>query len=130
MVTLNIASLSDWPPPVGLVPAAVSHLRVENNGSQNSLKVLWDKASGDVDSYIVSLTSPGSTPIKKKLSSETTNVMFDSLSPGKSYQVLVNTTSGHLSNQNWSTGKTGKGRLFTLHLRLVLHFTLYTSFVF
>ncbi|KAI7790128.1 putative receptor-type tyrosine-protein phosphatase beta, partial [Triplophysa rosa] len=93
------------------VPAAVSNLRVENNGSQNILKVLWDKASGDVDSYIVSLTSPGSTPVKRKLSSDTTNVMFDSLSPGKSYQVLVNTTSGQLSNQNWSTGKTAPGKV-------------------
>lgn len=103
-------------PPVFSVPATVSHLRVQNNGSQNILRVLWDKASGDVDSYLVSLTSLGSTPIKRKLSSDTTNVMFDNLSPGKTYQVSVNTISGQLSNQTWAIGKTSMGRFYTSRL--------------
>ncbi|KAL0195321.1 hypothetical protein M9458_008893, partial [Cirrhinus mrigala] len=68
-------------------PAAVSNLRVENNGNQNTLRVLWDKASGDVDSYLVSLTLPGSNSIEKAMSANSTDVVFDNLSPGKTYQV-------------------------------------------
>ncbi|XP_073725516.1 receptor-type tyrosine-protein phosphatase beta [Misgurnus anguillicaudatus] len=84
------------------VPAAVSNLRVEKNGNQNILKVLWDKASGDVDRYLVRLTSSKSTPIEKSVSSDTTEVIFDNLSPEKTYQVSVNTISGQLSNKMWT----------------------------
>ncbi|XP_067248540.1 receptor-type tyrosine-protein phosphatase beta isoform X4 [Chanodichthys erythropterus] len=96
------------------VPAAVSNLRVENNGNQNTLRVLWDKASGDVDSYLVNLTLPGSNSIEKDLSPSSTDVVFDSLSPGKSYQVSVSTRSGTLSNKTWITGKTEPGKVSDL----------------
>ncbi|XP_051544635.1 LOW QUALITY PROTEIN: receptor-type tyrosine-protein phosphatase beta-like [Myxocyprinus asiaticus] len=96
------------------VPAAVSNLRVENNGSQNNLQVLWDQASGDVDSYLVSVISPGSKPIEKSLSSDTTAVMIHDLIPGKAYQVSVNTRSGTLSNQTWVTGRTAPGQVSDL----------------
>ncbi|XP_067248539.1 receptor-type tyrosine-protein phosphatase beta isoform X3 [Chanodichthys erythropterus] len=99
------------------VPAAVSNLRVENNGNQNTLRVLWDKASGDVDSYLVNLTLPGSNSIEKDLSPSSTDVVFDSLSPGKSYQVSVSTRSGTLSNKTWITGKTGLPPVSQLHIR-------------
>uniref|UniRef100_A0A8C1V0B3 protein-tyrosine-phosphatase n=1 Tax=Cyprinus carpio TaxID=7962 RepID=A0A8C1V0B3_CYPCA len=81
------------------VPAAVSNLRVDNTGDQNTLRVLWDKASGDVDSYLVSLILPGSNSIEKVLSPNSTDVVFDSLSRGKTYQVSVSTRSGTLFNK-------------------------------
>ncbi len=84
---------------------------MENNGSQKTLRVLWDKASGDVDSYLVNLTLPGSNSIEKAMSLNNTDVVFDSLSPGKTYQVAVSTRSGTLSNQTWITVKTGKYKL-------------------
>uniref|UniRef100_A0A672QMH2 protein-tyrosine-phosphatase n=1 Tax=Sinocyclocheilus grahami TaxID=75366 RepID=A0A672QMH2_SINGR len=96
------------------VPAAVSNLRVENNGDQNTLRVLWDKASGDVDSYLVSLTLPGSNSIEKALSPNSTDVVFDSLSPGKTYQVSVSTRSGTLSNKTRITVKTEPGKVSDL----------------
>uniref|UniRef100_A0A8C1GNS6 protein-tyrosine-phosphatase n=1 Tax=Cyprinus carpio TaxID=7962 RepID=A0A8C1GNS6_CYPCA len=72
---------------VQTVPAAISNLRVENNGNQKTLRVLWDKASGDVDSYLVNLTLPGSNSFVKAMSPNSTDVVFDSLIPGKTYQV-------------------------------------------
>ncbi|XP_050963599.1 receptor-type tyrosine-protein phosphatase beta [Labeo rohita] len=96
------------------VPAAVSNLRVENNGNQNTLRVLWDKASGDVDSYLVSLTLPGSNSIEKARSANSTDVMFDNLNPGKTYQVSVSTISGTLSNKTWITVKTEPGKVSDL----------------
>lgn len=85
---------------------------MENNGNQNTLRVLWDKASGDVDSYLVSLTLPGSNSIEKARSANSTDVMFDNLNPGKTYQVSVSTISGTLSNKTWITVKTGRYNLF------------------
>ncbi|XP_073703352.1 receptor-type tyrosine-protein phosphatase beta [Garra rufa] len=96
------------------VPAAVSNLRVENNGNQNTLRVLWDKASGDVDSYLVSLTLPGSKSIEKAMSANSTDVVFDGLSSGKTYQVSVSTSSGTLSNKTWITAKTEPGKVSDL----------------
>lgn len=84
---------------------------MENNGNQKTLRVLWDKASGDVDSYLVNMTLPGSNSIEKAMSPNNTDVVFDSLSPGKTYQVSVSTRSGTLSNQTWITVKTGKYKL-------------------
>lgn len=95
------------------VPAAVSNLRVVNNGNngnQKTLRVLWDKASGDVDSYHVNLTLPGSNSFEKAVSPNSTDVVFDSLSPGMTYQVSVSTRSGTLSNNTWITVKTGKNK--------------------
>uniref|UniRef100_A0A671K126 protein-tyrosine-phosphatase n=1 Tax=Sinocyclocheilus anshuiensis TaxID=1608454 RepID=A0A671K126_9TELE len=96
------------------VPAAVSNLRVENNGNQKTLRVLWDKASGDVDSYLVNLTLHGSNSFEKAMSPNSTDVVFDSLSPGKTYQVSVSTRSGTLSNKTWITVKTEPGKVSDL----------------
>nr|ACN64933.1 protein tyrosine phosphatase [Danio rerio] len=95
-------------------PASVSKLRTENNSDQNSIRVLWDKASGDVDSYLVSLTTPGSSSIEKVLPPDNTDVVFENLSPGKSYQVSVSTRSGALSNKTWITGKADPGKVSDL----------------
>uniref|UniRef100_A0A8C1ZYE0 protein-tyrosine-phosphatase n=1 Tax=Cyprinus carpio TaxID=7962 RepID=A0A8C1ZYE0_CYPCA len=92
---------------VQTVPAAISNLRVENNGNQKTLRVLWDKASGDVDSYLINLTLPGSNSFVKAMSPNSTDVVFDSLIPGKTYQVSVSTRSGTLSNNTQITVKTG-----------------------
>uniref|UniRef100_A0A8C2CS76 protein-tyrosine-phosphatase n=1 Tax=Cyprinus carpio TaxID=7962 RepID=A0A8C2CS76_CYPCA len=96
------------------VPAAVSNLRVDNTGDQNTLRVLWDKASGDVDSYLVSLILPGSNSIEKVLSPNSTDVVFDSLSRGKTYQVSVSTRSGTLFNKTRITVKTEPGQVSDL----------------
>jgi len=80
---------------------------VGNTDNQTTLRVLWDKAFGDVDSYLVSLALPGSNSTEKALSPDSTDVMFDNLGPGKTYQVSVSTRSGTLSNKTWITGKTG-----------------------
>ncbi|XP_043092464.1 receptor-type tyrosine-protein phosphatase beta [Puntigrus tetrazona] len=96
------------------VPAAVSNLRAESNGNQKTLRVLWEKASGDVDSYLVNLTLPGSNSIEKAVSPNSTDVVFDSLSPGNTYQVSVSTRSGTLSNKTWITVKTEPGKVSDL----------------
>uniref|UniRef100_A0A9J8AXI2 protein-tyrosine-phosphatase n=1 Tax=Cyprinus carpio carpio TaxID=630221 RepID=A0A9J8AXI2_CYPCA len=99
---------------VQTVPAAISNLRVENNGNQKTLRVLWDKASGDVDSYLINLTLPGSNSFVKAMSPNSTDVVFDSLIPGKTYQVSVSTRSGTLSNNTQITVKTEPGKVSDL----------------
>uniref|UniRef100_A0A673N6K6 protein-tyrosine-phosphatase n=1 Tax=Sinocyclocheilus rhinocerous TaxID=307959 RepID=A0A673N6K6_9TELE len=111
----------------GLIPGRLYNITVitEVGELQNSVsrqaqtgirlvKVLWDKASGDVDSYLVNLTLHGSNSFEKAMSPNSTDVVFDSLSPGKTYQVSVSTRSGTLSNKTWITVKTEPGKVSDL----------------
>ncbi|XP_030645845.1 receptor-type tyrosine-protein phosphatase beta [Chanos chanos] len=96
------------------VPTAVSNLRLENNSSQDSLKVSWDHALGDVDSYQVTLSAPGTIAEVKTLPPNTTDTLFVNLTPSLTYRVTVTTKSGELSNQTSISGNTGPGRVSQL----------------
>lgn len=56
------------------VPAAVSGLRLDNNGSSHSLQASWLSAEGGVDMYLVTLSAPGSTTQQRRLSPNITQV--------------------------------------------------------
>ncbi|XP_036432937.1 receptor-type tyrosine-protein phosphatase beta [Colossoma macropomum] len=79
------------------VPKPVSNLRVDSNGSQTSLKVSWDQSPGDVENYLVQLLAPESVPQVKTLSPNSTEALFDHLSPGHTYQIFVYTRSANLT---------------------------------
>uniref|UniRef100_A0A8B9HLD4 protein-tyrosine-phosphatase n=1 Tax=Astyanax mexicanus TaxID=7994 RepID=A0A8B9HLD4_ASTMX len=81
----------------------VSNLRLDNNGSQTSLKVSWNLAPGDVDSYLVVLSSEA---VSQEKTSDSTQAFFDYLSPGHTYQVSVYTRSADLTNRINVTGST------------------------
>ncbi|XP_055761673.1 receptor-type tyrosine-protein phosphatase beta-like, partial [Salvelinus fontinalis] len=93
------------------VPYAVSNLKLENNNTQDSLRASWSRPQGDVDSIVVTLSSSGTSPLEKTLSSDTTKALFHQLTPGRTYQVSVATKSGELSNQSTASANTVPGKV-------------------
>uniref|UniRef100_A0A674BTB0 protein-tyrosine-phosphatase n=1 Tax=Salmo trutta TaxID=8032 RepID=A0A674BTB0_SALTR len=98
------------------VPYAVSNLQLENDNTQDSLRASWSQPQGDVDSIVVTLSSSGTTPLEKTLSSDTTKALFHQLTPGRTYQVSVATKSGELSNQSTASANTVPGKVSQLSM--------------
>ncbi|KAG9280543.1 receptor-type tyrosine-protein phosphatase beta [Astyanax mexicanus] len=98
------------------VPSPVSNLRLDNNGSQTSLKVSWNLAPGDVDSYLVVLSSEA---VSQEKTSDSTQAFFDYLSPGHTYQVSVYTRSADLTNRINVTGSTAPGEVSQIKMENV-----------
>ncbi|KAF4079469.1 hypothetical protein AMELA_G00178360 [Ameiurus melas] len=98
------------------VPSMAPNAHMESNGSQTSLQVSWDPAPGDVDSYLVQLLSSDSAVQEQTLSPNTTRAQFDQLTPGSSYQALIYTRSGDLTNQVNVTATTAPGKVSQLKM--------------
>uniref|UniRef100_A0A671TJ66 Receptor-type tyrosine-protein phosphatase beta-like n=1 Tax=Sparus aurata TaxID=8175 RepID=A0A671TJ66_SPAAU len=71
------------------VPAVVLHLVLDNNGSSDHLHASWLSPAGGVDLYLVTLSALGSTPQERRLPPNITQVVFEGLTPGCSYQLCV-----------------------------------------
>lgn len=56
------------------VPAAVSSLRLDNNGSSHSLQASWLSAEGGVDTYLLTLSAPGTPTREQRLTPNITQV--------------------------------------------------------
>ncbi|XP_066523944.1 receptor-type tyrosine-protein phosphatase beta [Hoplias malabaricus] len=97
------------------VPSPVSNLQVHSNGSPRSLKVSWDQAPGDVDGYLVQLLAPGS--VNLTLLPNSTEALFENLSPGQMYQVIVYTRSANLTNSSNATASTAPGEVSELMVK-------------
>ncbi|XP_037623767.1 receptor-type tyrosine-protein phosphatase eta isoform X4 [Sebastes umbrosus] len=68
---------------------------VSSQGSNSSILVLWTKPPGKVEHYKVYLNSTSTALIKEVvLNSTDTSVLFDNLSAGRLYTVVVTTHSG------------------------------------
>ena len=89
----------------------MSNLKLDNNGSQDSLVSSWERPQGDLDGVVVTLTSEGSTPQERTLPLDTTEIIFDHLTAGRAYQISVTTMSGELTSQSTATALTGNTRL-------------------
>uniref|UniRef100_A0A7N6BP10 protein-tyrosine-phosphatase n=1 Tax=Anabas testudineus TaxID=64144 RepID=A0A7N6BP10_ANATE len=89
------------------VPAAVSDLRLDNKGSSSSLWASWVSPDGGVDVYLVTLSDMGSTPLQRLLPPNITQVVFEGLIPGRSYELSVKTTAGGQSTETRIRGRTG-----------------------
>ncbi|XP_070763030.1 receptor-type tyrosine-protein phosphatase beta-like [Enoplosus armatus] len=96
------------------VPAAVSDLRLDNNGSSDSLRASWLSPEGGVDVYLLTLLALGLTPQERRLPPNITHVVFDGLTPGRSYQLCVKTTAGGQSSETRTSGRTVPQRVSTL----------------
>ncbi|KAF5907896.1 receptor-type tyrosine-protein phosphatase beta-like, partial [Clarias magur] len=96
-------------------PGTVLNPRMESMGSQTSLRVSWDRAPGHVDSYLVQLLSNDSA-VNSSLSPNTTQALFDHLTPGTSYQARIYTRSGDLSNHVNLTATTAPGEVSQLKM--------------
>ncbi|KAB5571712.1 hypothetical protein PHYPO_G00228180 [Pangasianodon hypophthalmus] len=93
------------------VPAPVTGLKLENDGSENSLNTAWTPAEGEVDEYLIFLTSSSSsTEQEAVLHPNTSHWLFRGLTPGQAYQVSVRTKSGELSTEAKAAGRTVPAR--------------------
>uniref|UniRef100_A0A8C7KX48 protein-tyrosine-phosphatase n=1 Tax=Oncorhynchus kisutch TaxID=8019 RepID=A0A8C7KX48_ONCKI len=90
------------------VPAAVSDLLLENNGSLDSLRASWVTAMGSVDTYLVSLATLGSADQDRTLPPNATEVVFRGLTPGRSYQLSMRSKVGDQMTEAVTMGRTGK----------------------
>uniref|UniRef100_A0A7N8WUF7 protein-tyrosine-phosphatase n=1 Tax=Mastacembelus armatus TaxID=205130 RepID=A0A7N8WUF7_9TELE len=84
----------------------VSHLRLDHNGSSDRLQASWASPEGGVDAYLVTLSAPGSTHQQRRLAPNVTQVVFEGLTPGRSYELSVKTTAGGLSAETRTKGRT------------------------
>lgn len=91
------------------VPAAVSSLRARSGNQSDVLWLNWDRSSGDLSGYLLSLYNPdGSQRIRHQLGSEVTEFVFSGLVPGRLYRAEVLSLSGELSSGASTLGRTGE----------------------
>lgn len=118
------------------VPAAVSSLKLDNNGSSRSLQASWLSAEGGVDSYLLALSALGTPTQERSLTPNITQVyrwdallknafpfpqvrvvtseinfaqvLFEGLTPGLRYELSVRTRAGGLSSETTASGRTGE----------------------
>uniref|UniRef100_A0A3B3V1F6 Fibronectin type-III domain-containing protein n=1 Tax=Poecilia latipinna TaxID=48699 RepID=A0A3B3V1F6_9TELE len=100
---LNVLSFSS-------VPAAVSDLIINNDGSSESLRASWTAPKGGVDFFTVTLWASGLTPEQRILAPNVTQLVFEGLTPGRRYQLSVNSSAGGLSSESRTEGRTGGSR--------------------
>ncbi|XP_069028817.1 receptor-type tyrosine-protein phosphatase beta-like isoform X2 [Embiotoca jacksoni] len=87
-------------------PAAVSDLILHNDGSSESLRASWLSAEGGVEAYLVTLWALGSASQQRRLTPNVTQVVFEGLTPGRSYQLSVSTSAGGQRSEARTTGRT------------------------
>ncbi|KAF4010358.1 hypothetical protein G4228_001645 [Cervus hanglu yarkandensis] len=87
-------------------PMEVSNLKVTNEASTTSLKVKWQRPSGNVDFYNITLSYRGTITQSRTLASQITESQFKDLAPGRLYQVTISCVSGELSAHKTAVGRT------------------------
>lgn len=92
--------------PARTAPMEVSSLKVTHDGSLTSLKVKWQKPSGNVDSYNVTLSHQGTIKESRILAPQVTETQFKDLTPGRLYQVTISCVSGELATEKMAVGRT------------------------
>lgn len=91
-----------------IVPSSVTGVTVNNSGRRDYLSVSWLPATGDVDSYLVTLSHNGQTVQTLTISKSFSECSFSSLTPGRLYNVMITTKSGKYENHSFSQERTGK----------------------
>lgn len=89
----------------------VSNLKVTNDGTMTSLKAKWQRPSGNVDFYNLTLSHQGTVKESRILAPHITETQFKNLTPGRLYQVTISCVSGELSAHKTAVGRTGESRL-------------------
>ncbi|XP_073756762.1 receptor-type tyrosine-protein phosphatase beta isoform X3 [Callorhinus ursinus] len=92
--------------PARTTPMEVSNLKVTNDGTLTSLKVKWQRPSGNVDSYNITLFHQGTIKESRTLAPQVTETQFKDLTPGRLYHVTISCVSGELSAQKMAVGRT------------------------
>uniref|UniRef100_A0A8C6FE32 Receptor-type tyrosine-protein phosphatase beta n=1 Tax=Monodon monoceros TaxID=40151 RepID=A0A8C6FE32_MONMO len=92
--------------PARTTPMEVSNLKVTNDGTLTSLKVKWQRPSGNVDFYNITLSHQGTIKESRILAPQITETQFKDLAPGRLYQVTISCVSGELSAHKMAVGRT------------------------
>uniref|UniRef100_A0A8C4V4W5 protein-tyrosine-phosphatase n=1 Tax=Falco tinnunculus TaxID=100819 RepID=A0A8C4V4W5_FALTI len=88
------------------VPSSVTGVTVNNSGRSDYLSVSWLPASGDVDSYLVTLSHDDQIVQTLTISKSFSECSFSSLTPGTLYNVMITTKSGKYENYSFSQERT------------------------
>ncbi|XP_064418041.1 receptor-type tyrosine-protein phosphatase beta [Latimeria chalumnae] len=88
------------------VPSSVSGVSVNNSGRNDYLSVSWLPASGDLDSYLVTLSHGTEVIQSLTVSKSSSECPFSSLVPGRLYNVTVTTKSGKYENSSFAQERT------------------------
>ncbi|XP_062989960.1 receptor-type tyrosine-protein phosphatase beta isoform X2 [Elgaria multicarinata webbii] len=88
------------------VPSSVSGVTVNNSGRSVYLSVSWLPADGDVDSYLVTLSHGGRNIHTLTVPKTASECSFNTLTPGRLYDVTITTRSGKYENQSFSQERT------------------------
>uniref|UniRef100_A0A8P4GG41 protein-tyrosine-phosphatase n=1 Tax=Dicentrarchus labrax TaxID=13489 RepID=A0A8P4GG41_DICLA len=101
------------------VPSSVGNLRLAPRpgltDSAAGLLVSWTSGHGDLDMYIVSLsTRDGAIIETRPVPKHVTSLDFLDLIPGNAYTLTVQSLSGKLFNTNTATGRTAPARVTAL----------------
>ncbi|KAL7370550.1 hypothetical protein ABVT39_003709 [Epinephelus coioides] len=101
------------------VPSAVGNLhmvpRPGLTDSANGLLVSWTPGDGDMDMYIVSLSTTDGVNIEiRPVPKHVTSLDFLDLIPGNAYTITIQSLSGKLTNSNRATGRTAPARVTAL----------------
>uniref|UniRef100_A0A8C9ZEK3 protein-tyrosine-phosphatase n=1 Tax=Sander lucioperca TaxID=283035 RepID=A0A8C9ZEK3_SANLU len=97
------------------VPSAVGNLRLSPRSSVGGLLVSWTPGGGDLDMYIVTLsTTDGVVVETRPVPKHVSSLDFQDLTPGLAYTISVQSLSGKLTNRNTATGRTAPARVTAL----------------
>ncbi|XP_043912939.1 receptor-type tyrosine-protein phosphatase beta isoform X2 [Protopterus annectens] len=80
------------------VPSSVTNLLVNNHGRSDYLGVSWIQPSGDMDSYLASISENGNVIQSLPIPKSSSECHFSSLVPGRLYNVTILTRSGKFEN--------------------------------
>ncbi|XP_078450425.1 receptor-type tyrosine-protein phosphatase beta-like isoform X2 [Lampetra planeri] len=99
-VTIWLQTVVRWNNNTQTMPAPVSNVILDNNGSTNSLHLSFQSAIGYVDSYAVDLVDGQSGSVVQAyiLQDSTTEQTFTNLTAGRLYRAKVTTVSGDLNS--------------------------------
>ncbi|XP_047204868.1 receptor-type tyrosine-protein phosphatase beta-like isoform X1 [Girardinichthys multiradiatus] len=100
------------------VPAVVSNLIINNDDSSDTLQASWTSPEGGVDFFTVTLRASGLTPQQQTLPPNVTHLVFMDLTPGRLYQLSVNSSAGGLSSENRAEGRTVPDQVSTLSMSI------------
>lgn len=82
---------------------------MDNTGSSHSLQASWQPSEGGVELYLVTLSAPGSFHQEHRLLPNITQVVFEGLTAGLVYKLVVRTAAvGSVSPEMITTRRTGK----------------------
>ncbi|XP_068938259.1 receptor-type tyrosine-protein phosphatase beta [Petaurus breviceps papuanus] len=88
------------------VPASVSGVTLNNSGRSDYLSISWLPAPGDVDSYSVTLSHGDKIVQSLAIAKSTSECSFNSLTPGRLFNVTITTRSGKYENYSFSQERT------------------------